>query len=209
MLPAHACGAIAHALFRVTQQFILPLPSGLLAQIAADAAAAGDCAARITLTLGRAGETGCAGSLLGVVRETAESGVVVELFSDAPHPLTLHWGLLEPGAAVAGRSAWRAPPPGAQPPGSSRTPNGGVLTPFALFAASVAPPPGAGGLSGAATLQRACLAFSAAAADRYSGIAFVVRSSDGKLAWRNNWAHFEIPWARDACAAAWDEPRGE
>ena len=61
----------------------MPLPFGLLAQIAADAAAAGDCAARITLTLGRAGETGCAGSLLAVVREGAQGGVVLELFSDA------------------------------------------------------------------------------------------------------------------------------
>jgi hypothetical protein len=186
----------------------LPLPCGLLAQIAADAAAAGDCAARITLTLGRAGEAGCAGSLLAVVREGAAGGVVLELFSDAPHPLTLHWGLMEPGDKAAGRSVWRAPPPGAMPAGSARSSgNGGVLSPFALFAASVAPPPGAGGLPGAATLQRACLAFSAEAAERYSGIAFVLRSRDGKLSWRNNWAHFEIPWAAEACAAAWDEPR--
>jgi hypothetical protein len=72
---------LTHALKRF--QFIMPLPFGLLAQIAADAAAAGDCAARITLTLGRAGETGCAGSLLAVVREGAAGGVVLELFSDA------------------------------------------------------------------------------------------------------------------------------
>ena len=185
---------------------MLPLPSGLLAQIAADASATGDCTARITLSLGRAGETGCAGSLLAVVRDAPAGGIVLELFSDAPHPLTLHWGLLEPVAAVAGRSVWRAPPPGAQPAGSSRSSNGGVHTPFSLFAAAVAPPPGAGGLAGAATLQRACLAFSASAAERYTGIAFVLRSADGKFSWRNNWAHFELPWAAEACAAAWDEP---
>lgn len=134
-----------------------------------------------------------------------------DLHASAAHPLSLHWGLMEPGAKSAGRSAWRAPPPGAIPPGSMRSSgNGGVLSHFSLFAASVAPPPGAaagGALPGTATLQRACLAFSNEASLRYTGIAFVLRSADGKLSWRDNWKHFEIPWAAEACAAVWDEPR--
>jgi hypothetical protein len=73
----------------------------------------------------------------------------------------------------------------------------------------VAPPQGAGGLPGSASLQRACLAFSAAAAERYQGIAFVLRSADGKLSWRNNWAHYEVPWAGEECVALWeDDPCG-
>jgi hypothetical protein len=202
------------------REFSLPLPSGLLAQVAADAAAAGGCVARITLALGRSAQA--AGALLAVVRDAPDGsgGVVVELFSDAPHALVLQWGLLAPASASgaqepAGVSRWRAPPPELEQAGAARAVGGALLTPFRFFRAHVAPPqpqpprPGAQPQqpvpqAGAATLQRACLAFSAAAVSRYDGLAFVLRSADGAFAWRNNWGHYEVPWAAEACAAAWE-----
>lgn len=190
-----------------------------MAQLAADATAAGGCVARISLSLGRGGT---AGSLLAVVRaaegsaDGADGGVVVELFSDTPHALVLQWGVMDPRPAP-GQSPWRAPPPEMRPSSSGLATGGAVQTPFTLFAADVGPPPrpdgDVGGAAEAAsgdpparaTLQRACLAFSAEAAERWAGIAFIVLSADGRYIWRDDWSHFVVPWHADTCAVAWDD----
>jgi hypothetical protein len=184
------------------REFQFALPAGLMAQLAADAAAAGDCVARISLSLGRAG---AAGSVLAVVRAAAgdAGGVVVELFSDAPHALVLQWGVLDPEPA-AGQSAWRAPPAQLRPAGSAVAAGGAVQTPFQLFSARVVPATPESGPPATATLQRACLAFSAEAAQCWTGLAFVLLSADGALAWRNDWADFHVPWHAETCAVAWD-----
>jgi hypothetical protein len=181
---------------------MLPLPCGLMTQLASDASAAGGCVARISLSLGR---DGAAGALTAIVRTTDDGGVIVELFSDAPHALVLQWGVLEP-RPKPGTSAWRAPPAEMRPPGASVAAGGAVQTPFALFTATVAPAAAEEGAPATATLQRACLAFSPAAAECWAGLAFVVLSADGRYCWRNDWQDWVVPWSADTCAVAWDGP---
>jgi len=181
----------------VSGDLTLPLPCGLLSQLAADAAASGGCVAHRTLSLGREHS----GSLLAVVRDTGEQ-VCVELFSDAPHPLILHWGVLDRQPAPGGKTAWLPPPPEMRGRGGGAGEVAAAQSAFHLFTAEV--DDAESGAPARATLQRCCLAFNSAAADEWAGLAFVLRSEDGSMAWQDDWGHFVLPWADDACAVAWE-----
>lgn len=175
-----------------SREFRLPLPAGILASIAATAASAGDCVARISLSLGR--DDAGAGSVLAIVRSAELDGsLVVELFSDVPHALRLEWGLLDASGA------WHPPPPALRPQGTTHVASGALITPFSLFTAALGD-----GLT--ATLLRACLAFAPDAASDWAGVGFVLRSADGSLAWRHNWSHYRVPWTASECAVAWVQP---
>jgi len=171
----------------------LLLPAGILASLASTAASAGDCVARISLSLGR--DDAGAGSVLAIIRSAAVDGaLVVELFSDVPHALRLEWGVLD----SAGE--WHPPPAALRPPDSTAASSGALVTSFSLFTAPVRE-----GVT--ATLQRACLAFAPDAALNWAGVGFVLRSADGSLAWRHNWSHFRVPWTASECAVDWSQPK--
>ena len=187
------------------QSLLLPTVSGLLTQLAADAANNGRCVVRRQLQLGRGENTG---SLLCIVRNEADGGVHLELYSDAPHALVLHWALLEKGAAASpgAHPTWSLPPPELRHNDCGGDDASCAQTPFVQFRASVEDSlPGEVGHPAIATLQRCCLSFNAAAAERWGGLAFVLRSTCGRFSWQNNFDSFTLPWAEEQCAVSWED----
>ena len=182
---------------------LLPTVSGLLTQLAADAANNGRCVVRRQLQLGRGENTG---SLLCIVRNEPDGGVHLELYSDAPHALVLHWALLEKGASPGAHPTWSSPPPELRHNDCGGDDASCAQTPFAQFRASVEDSlPGEVGHPAMATLQRCCLSFNAAAAERWGGLAFVLRSTCGRFSWQNNFDSFTLPWAEEQCAVSWED----
>lgn len=167
-----------------------------------DVANSGGCVVRRQLQLGRGENTG---SLLCIVRNEPDGGVHVELYSDAPHALVLHWAVLEKGAAGA-HPTWSSPPPELRQNDCGGDDASCAQTPFVPFSASVEDTAaGEIGHPAVATLQRCCLGFNAAAAERWGGLAFVLRSSCGRLAWQSNFNSFTLPWEEEQCSVEWQD----
>ena len=92
--------------------FFVPIPSGPMQRLAAEAAAAGPSV--VALRLFSLGKGGRAGHLLAVLRK-AEGGepLNVDCYTDASEALVLHWGLSRRNGAE-----WVVPPAALCPPNS-------------------------------------------------------------------------------------------
>lgn len=183
----------------VMMPLLLPTPAGLLIQLAADAALSGSCAVQRQLSLGRGENTG---TLLAIVRNQTNGDVSVELFSDTQHRLVLHWALLERRQAPGGPT-WSLPPPELRQNDCHGDAGSAPQLLFQRFSAEV--DDGNVSQPAIASLQRCCLSFNAAAAERWGGLAFVLRSACGQYAWHSDFANFILPWEEEQCAVSWEE----
>lgn len=172
------------------RDFFVPLPSGVLQQLAMESAARRDVRRVETWRLGRGG---CDGNLVGVVREASneESDLVVELFSDAASNLVLHWGVMADGGE------WVLPPEEMWPTESEPFKKA-CETPFRCEATAVlcddelcvtdeSPGPG----DGTATLQRLRVSVPAGA-EGVDSLTFVLRTADSSVWFKEAWENYVL-----------------
>lgn len=180
--------------------FYVPIPSGILHQLATEAAHAPDVMHQHIFPLGR---SGCSGHLLALISEHKES-YMIELFSDSPEPLVLHWGIAE-----VEPFGWSVPPEGIVPPGSVVLPRA-CETSFFVAPASLVKelhgtlvnPGSIGGSAGSvdlgpgrglANLQRACIIIPHEYKD-IIGLTFVLRNEDSSKWFKDQWNNFFLTW---------------
>lgn len=180
--------------------FYVPIPSGILHQLATEAAQAPDVMHQHIFPLGR---SGCSGHLLALISEHNKS-YMIELFSDSPEPLVLHWGIAE-----VEPFGWAVPPEGIVPPGSVVLPRA-CETPFFVAPASLVNElHGAlidlGGSDGStrdvglnsgrglANLQRACIIVPTEHKE-IVGLTFVLRNEDSSKWFKDQWHNFFLTW---------------